>query len=270
MILPFKDVIREIITGIVMTPLSTRLSQLESHLQNLVEGGARRIFADPKTPGDLASKLTGAMSDGIHPGAEGELVAPNLFTIQAHPDLAGPLEANQILLEGLKESIRELGREANLVFAGPIVIRVAPDESLSSRKLRVQAQDSREDLPSTVSHEVKLEEALEAIPERTFLIVDGTQIHPLTRAVVNIGRREDNHLVIEDKRVSRLHAQLRASKGRYSIFDLDSTGGTFVNGERVHQKALKPGDVISLAGLPLVFGQEDLAPGETQDYVPSP
>jgi pSer/pThr/pTyr-binding forkhead associated (FHA) protein len=40
------------------------------------------------------------------------------------------------------------------------------------------------------------------------------------------------------------------------IFDLDSTGGTFVNRVQVNQSTLFPGDVISLAGVELIYGQD--------------
>jgi len=62
--------------------------------------------------------------------------------------------------------------------------------------------------------------------------------------------------VLSDPRVSRKHAQLRSSKGSYVIFDLNSTGGTYVNGKRITQQVLKPGDVISLAGVPIIYGEE--------------
>ena len=54
------------------------------------------------------------------------------------------------------------------------------------------------------------------------------------------------------------------------MFDLNSTGGTQVNGKPVHQSHLAPGDVISLAGLPLVYGQEDTPPDATQQFDLSP
>ena len=66
--------------------------------------------------------------------------------------------------------------------------------------------------------------------------------------------------MIDDPRISRSHAQLRAIKGRFVIFDLNSTGGTFVNAQRTSQSVLYPGDVISLAGVPLVFGQDNPPP----------
>jgi pSer/pThr/pTyr-binding forkhead associated (FHA) protein len=74
--------------------------------------------------------------------------------------------------------------------------------------------------------------------------------------VINLGRRADNHIVIDDPHVSRQHAQLRVIDNRYVIFDLESAGGTFVNNSRVEQATLFPGDVISLAGAELVYGQD--------------
>jgi pSer/pThr/pTyr-binding forkhead associated (FHA) protein len=44
------------------------------------------------------------------------------------------------------------------------------------------------------------------------------------------------------------------------LFDLNSTGGTFVNGQRTSQTVLYPGDVISLAGVALIFGQDNPPP----------
>ena len=96
----------------------------------------------------------------------------------------------------------------------------------------------------------------DAVPENAFLIIEGLRVHPLREAVINIGRRLENHVVIDDPRISRQHAQLRAIKGHFVLFDLNSTGGTFVNGQRANQTVLYPEDVISLAGVILVFGQD--------------
>jgi pSer/pThr/pTyr-binding forkhead associated (FHA) protein len=98
------------------------------------------------------------------------------------------------------------------------------------------------------------------IPENAFLIIEGVKVYALAESVVNIGRRLENQLVIDDPRVSRNHAQLRAIKGRFVLFDLNSTGGTFVNGQRTSQTVLYPGDVISLAGVALIFGQDNPPP----------
>ena len=112
----------------------------------------------------------------------------------------------------------------------------------------------------TPANDVPASTDKKTFPKNAFLIVDGVKVFPLTEPVVNIGRRLDNQLVIDDPRISRNHAQLRAIKGRFVIFDLNSTGGTFVNGQRTSQSVMYPGDVISLAGVPLVFGQDNPPP----------
>jgi pSer/pThr/pTyr-binding forkhead associated (FHA) protein len=110
-------------------------------------------------------------------------------------------------------------------------------------------------------------ETNEAVPEYAFLIIEGVKIYPLQESVINIGRRVENQIVIDDPRISRNHAQLRAIKGHFVLFDLDSTGGTYVNGQRTRQTVLYPGDVISLAGVTLVFGH-DIQPTDLVETSP--
>lgn len=98
------------------------------------------------------------------------------------------------------------------------------------------------------------------IPEDAFVIVDGIKVIPLNQPLIRIGRRLENNLVLDDPRVSRTHAELRAINGRYVLFDLNSTGGTFVNGLKITQSVVYPGDVISLAGVNLVYGQKNPPP----------
>jgi pSer/pThr/pTyr-binding forkhead associated (FHA) protein len=65
--------------------------------------------------------------------------------------------------------------------------------------------------------------------------------------VMTIGRRPDNDIVVHDLGVSKQHAELRVSPtGTYSIIDLGSHNGTFVNGSRVNQAQLKDDDIIAV------------------------
>jgi pSer/pThr/pTyr-binding forkhead associated (FHA) protein len=93
------------------------------------------------------------------------------------------------------------------------------------------------------------------IPKNAFLIVNGSEIVPLTKEVVNIGRMDDNDIILHNAHVSRYHARLVAKSGQYTLMDLQSTGGTSVNGEKINRAGIKPGDVISLSGVPLIYGQ---------------
>lgn len=109
-------------------------------------------------------------------------------------------------------------------------------------------------------YDYSVAEEIDNIPPNAFLIIDGVKFYPLVKPVINIGRRLENDLAIDDPRVSRNHAQLRASEGHYVLFDLSSRGGTFVNGNRISQTIIYPNDTISLGGVTLTFHQDDPPP----------
>lgn len=94
------------------------------------------------------------------------------------------------------------------------------------------------------------------IPENVFLILEGRKAIPLSELIFSIGRSHDNALVLDDPRVSRHHAEIRVIRDHFILFDLNSSGGTYVNGQRVGQGLLYPGDLISLAGVNLIFTQD--------------
>jgi len=252
-----------------LTTIKLALDRLESRLQSLVENSAARLFPGNRTTHELSSSLMEAVRSGVQSEPEEGLLLPNLFIVLVHPEQAGLLQADQVLIDGLKQSLREATHEIGLDIPAPLVLRFEPDPGLAQGEVSVLARNSLEDISQTNDVVVPLDEMSGGTPVGAFLIVDGTRTFPLEQSIVNIGRRPDNHLVVDDPRVSRLHAQLRLVRGRYVIFDLDSTGGTWVNGQRVNQQTLFPGDLISLSGLPIVFGQDGLALSETQEYVSS-
>lgn len=247
--------------------LRVMLFRLEARLQALVEGGVARLFSERMTPHDLAFRLEEAMRSGVYYDAEARAVAPNLFTLRVHPEHCQRLQANQALLNDLTDAVRAASQEAGFYFDSPVIVRVSPASELEYGEIQVLAQNSSENLPTTVSVEVAHSNGKMTLPENAFLIVDGTHIFPLVQPVINIGRGPENQLVVNDRHVSRLHAQLRVVAGRFVIFDLGSSGGTWVNGERVQQYTLRPGDVITLSVVPLVFGQDAARQENTRDLL---
>jgi putative nucleotidyltransferase with HDIG domain len=67
-----------------------------------------------------------------------------------------------------------------------------------------------------------------------------------------VGRDRENKLPIRSSAVSRHHAVVRGRDGDYYVEDLDSTNGTFLNGKRVRNAQISPGDKITIANIDIL------------------
>ena len=78
--------------------------------------------------------------------------------------------------------------------------------------------------------------------------------YTLTGTRVYIGRETTCNIVVNDANASRRHAELRSNgRGVWTINDLDSTNGTFLNGEAITSSPLADGDRITVGMTDLVF-----------------
>lgn len=80
---------------------------------------------------------------------------------------------------------------------------------------------------------------------------------------LTIGREGESALVLEDptKAVSRLHAELRFENGQYTLIDLNSRNGVWVNGRRERRWALQSGTPFTIGPYTLML--EPAATDET-------
>jgi len=79
---------------------------------------------------------------------------------------------------------------------------------------------------------------------------------PLRSEPIAIGRDPQNEVTLDDRRVSRRHAEIRLRLGRYTLYDLQSTNGTLVNGRRIAEVVLSDEDRITIGGAELVVRLE--------------
>jgi len=79
------------------------------------------------------------------------------------------------------------------------------------------------------------------------LPVGGGDPIPLLKPHLMIGRRESADIVLRFPNVSGHHCELILEGGHWTIRDLRSSNGTKVNGTRVTEQRLKPGDKVSIA-----------------------
>ena len=70
---------------------------------------------------------------------------------------------------------------------------------------------------------------------------------PLLKPMLVVGRRESADIVLRFPNVSGNHCELSIVDGYWFVRDLGSSNGTKVNGSRVSEQRLDPGDTLSVA-----------------------
>jgi hypothetical protein len=81
------------------------------------------------------------------------------------------------------------------------------------------------------------------------------KVYRIEKPVVNIGRQLTNDIIVEDKRVSRYHAQIKYQpNNQFVIFDLGSTNGITINGTpHLRQHTLRSGDRFTIGSYDFYF-----------------
>jgi len=264
-----------------MSWIETSLTRLEARLRALIEGDTdSRDGISRKLHHQLEHELIMAMRSGIrrlpsvgNPGGS-TLLAPDQYTLVLPALQAQLLLTHPTELDRLTHKLENTAYQEGFGFAAAPMLRVVADPLAVEMNVLVEFRHAGMGDSSTSQLQGTLDGSSQAYSDRipkAFIIVNGLTTFPVTEAVVNIGRDPSNQLHLDDLRVSRMHAQLRLVQGRFVIFDLDSKFGTFVNGVAVSTHALSPGDVILLAGVPLVYGLETASQaGYTQELPVDP
>ena len=233
--------------------------QIEAKLQALVE---RRLTLFRRS--DPEQQLIAALAEALN-RLEGGPDAPELFTILLHPESAARWQSQPEALDELGRALQIASLNTACPLDAPPLLRVLADPTLAPGQVHIEASQRQVSGSETAVLRLPLEELPPppAPPSRqAYLILPDSQVYWLAQGVINIGRRADNQVVLASPQVSRSHAQVRLVHGGYVIFDLDSTSGTFVNGLPVHEQALRPGDVIRLGEVALIYGEDVPAEAE--------
>lgn len=260
----------------------SKIARFEALAERLVEGTFARLFAGRLSPLQVATHLTRAIEDHQALSPEGIPQAPTHYWVYLYPEDCDALAIEQPTIEiELARHVTELAAQAGLELRVTPMIQVLPDKKLEPHQVHVEARlmlqesdslDKTHEFKSTTATPPQPQangeieeangkvEAMIAPPGRPFLILEGRRHVNLLQATMAIGRALDNDVIIEDPRVSRHHAQLRRRYGRYVLYDLGSSGGTQINGYPVEECVLHAGDVISFAGVQVIYSEDPPTP----------
>jgi len=75
---------------------------------------------------------------------------------------------------------------------------------------------------------------------------DGLAVPIPTDRAITFGRGRQNDVQVHDRKLSRTHCQVAVQGGKCVVTDLNSTNGTYVSGERIEERVVVPGDVVTI------------------------
>ncbi|GAB4545167.1 MAG: DUF3662 and FHA domain-containing protein [Anaerolineae bacterium] len=236
----------------------SRFDRIEKVIAHLVEGSFARLFSGRLHPHEVAVRLAHAIDENAYRNPDGSASAPQHFIVRLNTDdYAALLAEHPDLAEHLRQGVINIATRANLRLSRMPQVQIESDASLQPFAIHIQAAHDEELSGTTDLSPTVTPPSLPIAARKPHLMYNGHYI-PLDRPVINIGRRKDNHIVIEGSSISRHHAQLRLRFGRYVIYDLNSRGGTFVNGHRISECILKPNDVIRLSQASLLYLEDEV------------
>jgi VWFA-related protein len=97
---------------------------------------------------------------------------------------------------------------------------------------------------------------IERAPKHLAMLVDKSQPDRKydLKGTMNVGRSQDNHIILDDPTISRQHAWIKTEGEGFVVFDIGSANGTFVNDQPVEApRRLENGDVVRFGEVEFVF-----------------
>jgi hypothetical protein len=248
------------------------LRNLEAKLGGLVEGAFGRAFRTSVQPVELAHKLAKEMEDN-QMASVSRVYVPNHYRVYLSPQDREQFSSYEpALRKELSDYLLEHARQESFALSTRPQVEFHTDERLDLGEFGIQAQllappeeeqeaesagasPSAGDFGHTMVYSPSRDaRRIEPAQDRrqALLVGDGRR-NVLSGSHVVLGRSREADIVLQDPNVSRRHAELRRDEGGWQIVDLGSTNGIKVNGRRVSNQPLSPGDQITIGVTDLTF-----------------
>jgi hypothetical protein len=259
------------------------IRKFEATMQGVVEGSFGRVFRTRLQPVELARKLERAMEDNLTITHD-RRIAPNVYDVfLSGKDYAQFEQSARSLAQQLADALIQVARNRRYTLSMRPIIRFHEDERVITGQVRIETQtadpgtlEGAGDTPGAQAavdetramSPAELREIQQAVDQAASLPsasnmppawltlyrpVRGQPLR-LDRGVIHVGRNLANDIVVNDRRVSRYHAEIRFERGQFVLYDLGSTNGVRVNGVPIRQPVpLRNNDIISMGSHEFIF-----------------
>ena len=214
------------------------LKRIEQKLEKLVEGTFTRVFPSSVKPIELGKRVRRVLEDKKTIGVQGQIIIPNRYVISLSlKDLENIESIQESIQREISSSIRDHANDENYHFQGTLTVEILSNSSLKTGSIEVDGL---------------FEENKGGFPPGSLINENGERLI-ITEQKLSIGRDTKSTMQVVDVEVSRNHAEIRLLNTSFVLIDLQSTNGTFVNGQRVQEHTLQNFDQIKIGSTILLF-----------------
>ena len=243
------------------------LQKFEDSLDRVVNGAFAKAFKAEVQPVELAAALQREVDDRASVLDRDRTVIPNVFHIElSHHDYTRLAVFKDALGNELATLVTNYAGEQHYTLLGQTRVTMSEDDALETGIFRVRSEAKAE-----VTSKVGAVEAIApesgasagvagassasspvSSPGGQPRLEVGGQAYPLVRAITLLGRGTETDIRVEDPGVSRKHCEIVVGNPAL-VRDLNSTNGTFLDGEKITEAPLADGAVVKIGGTSLVY-----------------
>lgn len=253
------------------------LRTIESRIANLVEGTFGRVFRTNVQPVEIARRLVKEMDDNRRQAVRNVYV-PNVYDVfLSRDDHRQFREMEAALQSELAEYLSEHARRNGYVLSARPRVSLHMDRDLEVGSFgiatKMEQGSPAEQAPRPASpapaapQQSSSDTIIQPLPVQAAATPDVESLGPpanwclvgsegpvrLAGARTTIGRGKAMDVVLHDSSVSREHAEVLHDAAGCTVRDLDSTNGVRVNGARVREHPIAPGDLLRFGNAEMRF-----------------
>lgn len=208
-------------------------AKLEHFCASLIERSFAKTFPSDLEPAQIARKLVATMEAATRDD-DGRLHVPGAYAVFVNPaDFERLTEHREYLERAWADVLRNLAAKVGAAFdQGRVSVVMEARSEVPAGAVEIRQADA----PTQIARSFSLQ-TIEGVPPDAR--------YPL-KATTRIGRGDECDVVLLDPSVSRAHAVVEIAAGKARVRDLGSTNGTYLNGRRIEEGALRDGDELRL------------------------
>lgn len=224
-------------------------ARIEEACAGFIERAFANMFPSDVEPAQIARKLVATMEARTQ-AENGAMTAPSRYAAYVHPVDFERLTPHRAYLEDEWSALlREVAQRVGITLPAAPTVELRESGDIVAGAIDIGVLDESR-VEQAANERVLVLRMLKGMPA-------GARF-PLTQNL-RVGRNTEAEIFLVDPSVSRNHAVLEVRGSDVVVRDAGSTNGTFVNGERVQLRALRPGDRVAFGKTEMAVDSEDHA-----------